>query len=87
MKWKTFSSLPPSINVQYTCDTCGSADIPVSVPERADKQDVKEWLDETVLVVARAHRQRSPDCTAKTLSKLKIPLGHGAKKIGKGSVQ
>jgi len=44
-------------------------------------EDVVKWLDQTAAYVALDHRRRSPNCIARKMSNLKIPLT-GADRVG-----
>lgn len=62
------------IQVLYTCDACNAHDIPVTVPDRKDGEDLMTWMHATQHLVWQAHWRRNPGCKEKTLTYVKIPL-------------
>lgn len=66
-----------TIEVRYSCPSCGLVDQRVPVPERLPDQNVVQWM-ETVCIVALAkdHAFRSPSCSPadNQLHDIKIPL-------------
>jgi hypothetical protein len=73
--------VPLVITVQYSCVLCGTQDAPVRVRARASDEDLKTWMDMTIMAVSDDHNRRSPHCHPKTLSNLKIPV-EGAEWVG-----
>jgi hypothetical protein len=70
-----------TLTVRYTCTACGLHQVPCQVPARADTDDLRLWVGETLTLVATDHRRRSPACRATALTSLLIPIT-GADKIG-----
>lgn len=68
-----------TIDVLYTCSDCGLVKAACSVPARVD-EDVRDWMDNTLIHVASDHRRRSPRCKADRVD-LMIPVT-GADRIG-----
>lgn len=64
-----------TIRVLYSCQMCALKDAAVDVPARGD-EDVKVWMDATVLAVWRDHWKRSPRCRPNVLTEMKIPVSH-----------
>lgn len=71
------------MKVKYSCGECGINKVDVDVPARGRAVDVVFWVQE---VVARRigddHQKRSPDCKAKTIQNLMIPISDDDEFIG-----
>lgn len=74
-----------NITVMYSCKPCGLKKIHLAVPARAD-EDVRAWMEATVLLVKGDHDRRSPHCHPKELSELYIPMT-GTNRVGGPTVQ
>ena len=70
------------IGVQYSCDECGIDEAEVMVPAREAEQDVKDWMDRTIVHLAIDHDSRSPRCHPQSLSRVKIPMPAGTVSVG-----
>lgn len=74
--------------VQYSCSDCGLVDIEVGMPFRPAERNLMEWMDSAVIpAIVADHCGRSPLCSATSLQNLKIPLPHGADRIGGPNLQ
>lgn len=70
------------ITCKYKCK-CLDADVSVEVPERNPRQDVVEWVEQTMgVVIAKDHASRSPWCKSDTMEYVKIPAPDNAPYIG-----
>ena len=76
-----------NILVYYSCHTCHLTKAGVEVPAR-EAEDVKTWLDATVVLLAQDHDRRSPGCVPADgkLHDVMIPVA-GADKVGGPPVQ
>lgn len=81
-----------TIEVQYSCKMCAVIRRKLNVPVRGD-EDVKEWMDATVLLIAKDHAVSAVSRTGKfcpntRLDELWIPLPKDADENTKiGSVR
>lgn len=75
-----------TITVLYSCTLCGTRDQTLAVPARASEEDVRPWMTRTIALVGADHHQRHPDCIARELHDLKIPMS-GAEWIGGPAIQ
>jgi hypothetical protein len=62
------------ITVKYSCELCGTKRRNLKVMAREPEEDVRTWMDKTVIAVWHDHWRRSPDCTAQALTELMIPV-------------
>lgn len=63
------------ITVKYTCEACGLKDRDVIVPEREGDEDVVHYVRDVIgACVGEDHARTSPQCQAKTITNLKIPI-------------
>lgn len=68
--------IKPTIKIYYSCHLCSAQNVILSVPARMSPQeDLRTWMDETVLLIARNHSDRSPACKAETIGSISIPTG------------
>jgi hypothetical protein len=64
-----------TVRVHYSCHSCGIIDREIEVPARGP-EDVLQWLEKVCAVVISAdHLRTSPDCRAREMQNLKIPIG------------
>lgn len=63
-----------TLKVMYSCHLCGLHDAPVFVPARESEENVKPWIDRTILLLAKDHAARRPGCRPRQLHDLKIPI-------------
>lgn len=76
-----------TLAVQYTCLLCGIRDAVVQVPaRRSEAEDLKAWMDATIVLISAHHRRRSPTCHPRTLTNMKIPID-GVAYVGGPPVQ
>lgn len=73
------------VEVLYSCPLCGLKDIAVRVPAR-EEEDVRQWMEATIVHVADDHHFRRPRCRPDSLHDLKIPM-IGTDKVGGASRQ
>lgn len=73
-----------TIRCLYSCQGCGLHQTPVVVEERADGQDIVAWVKQTMVVVERDHRAKSPGCTS-AHADLMIPLPKGDANLGEAT--
>lgn len=78
------SDVRSTITILYSCADCALVKVPCDVPSRGS-EDVKQWMDATILVLAADHQRRSPGCRAKKLDSVMIPIT-GTDKIGGATV-
>ncbi len=63
------------ITVKYTCDACGIKDRDVIVPDRGTFDDVVVYVRDVIGgCIGDDHKLTSPNCRAKTITNLKIPI-------------
>ncbi len=75
MKGKITDDMAITLTVLYSCDQCGLKDQLVQVPERAEKDNVGAWFENTVIpCLSRDHQAHSPNCHPRTLQDIKIPI-------------
>jgi len=67
----------PTVNVLYTCRKCGLIDKSVPVAERADGQDIADWMMVVQIALSADHDRISPRCHIVKFTNCKIPLAHG----------
>ncbi len=78
---RVVGGIPPlTVRVLYSCEGCGSVDVPVLVPARG-AEGVVAWMRQTTEIVTRDHRARHHFCRARKLSSLKVPMA-GTAKVG-----
>lgn len=71
----------PTIEILYTCDSCGIKNQKVVVIARTT-QNVVEWVQRVAAYAISAdHAGRSPHCKATTMTDMKIPVS-GTDKVG-----
>lgn len=75
------------ITVKYSCHYCKVVDAQCEVPARdTAEQDVREWMNRVLHIIALDHRSHYPECKTTHLANLKIPLvdleGNEAEFIG-----
>lgn len=76
-----------NIVIMYSCVLCAVRDQSLSVPARMDPNSlVKEWVESTVTRVHADHLLRHPNCIAKELTDLKVPMD-GASWVGGPAIQ
>lgn len=64
-----------TITVLYSCEGCGTKDRGVAVTCRAQHEDVRVWMDQTVVrTLAKDHRARHPTCQATVMQEIKVPM-------------
>lgn len=73
------------IIILYTCDLCGLEKQKLSIPQRRENEDIREWMRKSSIHIQSDHLKRSPDCKAEALSQLMIPIT-GAEMIGGPSI-
>lgn len=67
----------------YSCAPCGTRNAGVDVPERADGQDVSDWVERVAMMaIAADHAARNPKCASHVLSHVFIPAPEEAKGVG-----
>lgn len=70
------------IEIKYRC-CCMVDEVPVMVPERADDQDVVDWVQQNVgYATFLDHRRRSPKCRSEKTDYVKIPAPENAPMLG-----
>lgn len=75
-----------TVTVRYSCVECGVQNAPVSVRERRPNEDVVYWVEQVCgLQIALDHTQRSPHCTSRKMTDLKIPLPEGGGRLGEAT--
>lgn len=69
--------------VKYSCSGCGIEKVEVKVPERLRSLDIAFWLEQVVARhIGDDHLRRSPNCQAKTMQDLMIPISEEDDFIG-----
>lgn len=72
-----------TITGKYTCMACRLVNQLVELPVRRPLEDVVHYVKVSVAAcVAADHAERSPWCTSRTMTDLKIPLPKGDGRIG-----
>jgi hypothetical protein len=62
------------INVKYSCKLCGIIKRNVIIPERLENQDIKDYLENVVMIsLAEDHQHVSPNCRPTHFQDLMIP--------------
>ena len=69
-----------TIRVFYSCALCGLIKVGLDVPAR-EVEDVRVWMDSTILLLSQDHNRLSPHCHPTTLTNLLIPMT-GVDRIG-----
>jgi hypothetical protein len=71
------------ITIYFSCEGCGLVKQPLQVPAREDPETeaVIPWMNQTTAIISEEHRRLSPNCTAKELKNIMIPL-EGAEFVG-----
>ena len=71
------------ITVKYSCAKCGIEDRDVIVPDRQPGQDVVVYMQQVVAAcIQEDHLREFPNCTATSITNLKIPIKQGSRGIG-----
>jgi hypothetical protein len=69
------------VTVYYSCPRCSVVDKPVVLRCRRPGEDVSDWVNFVIGLIATDHRRLFPSCGTKTLHDLKIPVA-GSEYIG-----
>ena len=73
--------------VKYSCHQCGLKKIEVAVRLREEAEDIVKWVEDIVgWAIKDDHRLRSPDCNAKSVQDLMIPIT-GVNRLGGPVIQ
>jgi len=72
--------MTPTIQVFYSCPLCALRKVAISVPAR-EGEDVLQWMEATLRLLAADHAQRSPTCHPDQLHDLMIPMT-GTARVG-----
>lgn len=76
-----------NIVVMYSCTLCGVRDVRAELPARESPDvPVVTWMHDTIARIAQHHREQHPNCIAKQLHDLKIPMD-GREWIGGPAIQ
>lgn len=71
------------LHIDYTCEECGLEKVEIPVRARRIGEDVVAWVNDAVTpAISASHAGRSPDCDAKTITQVRIPIA-GSKVIGR----
>lgn len=63
------------LECHFSCNACGIGDATFWVPARTVGMEVNEWMERVFLpVLGSAHHQLSPNCQARTITEVKIPV-------------
>lgn len=63
-----------TVQILYSCKECRLKDRMVTIQARAN-EDVIQWTEGVLLVgIAKDHSIKSPFCTAKEITEVKIPI-------------
>lgn len=61
------------LQVIYTCGTCLVKDRKVTIRHRKENEDVRDWMDDVVMTIARDHSRTSRHCHSRKMELVKIP--------------
>jgi len=75
-----------NITVYYSCNICKLEKIPCEVPARKENEKLDEWMENTVIILGKDHKTRSPKCKSKQLNNLILPMT-GANRVGGPTIQ
>jgi hypothetical protein len=64
------------LTVKYTCGLCDAVDAAVTLPARASDEDLIKWMDKLTLAISQDHMRRSPQCRARKLKHVQIPISN-----------
>lgn len=71
------------IKVWYSCEVCGAKKEEALIRPRRTREDLKHYMERIVIfAVGHTHRQKHPDCPARKLKDLILPIPKNAKKFG-----
>ena len=68
------------ITVSYSCHLCGLDRVPVEVTARTE-ENLKQWMDDLIHLLATDHHNKSPFCDPDCLSNIMIPIT-GTDRVG-----
>lgn len=55
------------LQVIYTCGTCLVKDRKVTIRHRKENEDVRDWMDDVVMTIARDHSRTSRHCHSRKM--------------------
>ncbi len=50
--------MPETVRVRYSCQLCGINEAEIRVPAREDHEDIKSWLQQTIMLATDDHARR-----------------------------